>query len=188
MRKSYYSQDEEKISPDSSGIRNFCRVAGPISLGIAGILIATAIINFTIAFGGTKPPTLFWCFPLAFPFLIAGAIMTNFGYMGKIARYHASQMAPVAKDTFNYMADGTADGIKTMASAIGEGLSEGGINLGGSAEPMIKCHKCNETVDADSKFCSGCGAPMGKTKPCPRCDELNDPDAKFCDDCGTRFY
>jgi membrane protease subunit (stomatin/prohibitin family) len=102
--------------------------------------------------------------------------------MGSIMRYSAGEMAPVGKDTFNYMAHGTKDGIKTVASAIGEGLRTGAPASDG--EVQIRCHKCNHANAPESKFCSACGASLGKTKPCPACHELNDPDAKFCDNCG----
>ena len=92
---------------------------------------------------------------------------------------------PSGKDTFNYMAEGTREGIKTVAGAIGEGLREGG--LAGGSQTMVHCHKCNALAPADAKFCSQCGHALSKTKPCPHCQELNDPDARFCDNCGQAF-
>ncbi|MCK4998804.1 MAG: zinc ribbon domain-containing protein [Anaerohalosphaera sp.] len=177
--------EEERIDPGHNSIRDFCRVGGPVCLVIAFVLIATAFINFFMAFGGSEPPRLFWCFFLAMPFFIAGGAMTNFGYMGKVARYVAGETAPVAKDTINYMVDGTQDSIKKVASAIGQGFSE--ANIGGGGGTKVKCHKCNELVDADSRFCSECGSALDKVKTCSQCGELNDPDAKFCDNCGNSY-
>ena len=105
--------------------------------------------------------------------------------MGKVMRYGAQEIAPVAKDTFNYMAEGTSEGVKTMASALGQGLREGG--LAGGSGTMVRCHKCNALVPDDAKFCNECGQSLGKTKSCPGCQELNDPDARFCDNCGHAF-
>ena len=105
--------------------------------------------------------------------------------MGRVARYQAQQIAPVAKDTFNYMAEGTQEGIKTVVGAIGEGLRQGGP--GGSPQTMVRCHKCNALIEAEAKFCSQCGQAVGKTKACPQCRELNDPDARFCDNCGYKY-
>jgi len=118
--------------------------------------------------------------------------MTMYGYAGKMARYQAAEIAPVQKDTFNYIADGTKGGVKTVANAAGEGLATGfaagGLAGAGLAEtdsrPGVRCHKCNFVETSDAKFCSQCGGAMEKSKPCPQCDELNDPDAKFCDNCG----
>jgi RNA polymerase subunit RPABC4/transcription elongation factor Spt4 len=118
-----------------------------------------------------------------------------YGYAGAMARYQAAEIAPVQKDTFNYVADGTQEGVKTAAKAVGEGLSSG-LAAGGMAgigssgednEPGVRCHKCNFVETSDAKFCSNCGAAMEKSKPCPKCNELNDPDAKFCDNCGETF-
>ena len=133
------------------------------------------------------------CIPfIGFPLMFAGLVMTMFGYAGKMARYQAAEIAPVQKDTFNYMADGTKDGVRTVANAAGEGLvggfAAGGLTGAGAAaadsQPGVRCHKCNFVETADAKFCSKCGAAMEKSKPCPACNELNDPDAKFCDNCG----
>ena len=179
--------DSSRIDPGHSGIRDVLRIVGPILLLIGIGLIATAIINFAMAFGGSEPPRLFWCFFLAFPFLIVGTPMTQFGYMGKVARYTAGEMAPVAKDTFNYVATESKEGITAVASAIGEGLTAGGVALGGENKESVRCHKCNSVQDADAKFCDDCGTALLKNKQCPGCDELNDPDAKFCDNCGHDF-
>jgi membrane protease subunit (stomatin/prohibitin family) len=102
--------------------------------------------------------------------------------MGSILRYSAGQVAPVGKDTFNYMAQGTKDGITTVASAIGEGLRAGAPAPGAAVQ--VRCHKCSHANAIESKFCSQCGTPLGKTQPCPACNEMNDPDAQFCDNCG----
>lgn len=142
-----------------------------IVLGIAGIFLVGPV-----------------CIVLAFvgmPVLFAGSAMSMFGFVGRMARYQAQEVAPVAKDTFNYMAHGTSDGVRTMASALGQGLREGG--LGGGSQTLVRCHKCNALVPDGARFCSQCGQTLGKTKPCPGCQELNDPDAKFCDNCGHRF-
>ena len=143
------------------------------------------LVNFFMAFGGHGQPDLFWCLFVGMPLLFAGGVMTQMGFMGKVIRYMSQEAAPPAKDTFNYMADGTKDGIKTVVGAIGEGLRESG--LGGGSQTMVRCHKCNALAPADAKFCGQCGQSLGKTRACPNCRELNDPDAKFCDNCGHAF-
>jgi len=125
-----------------------------------------------------------WCVGGMFAFAI-GLAMTAAGFMGAVARYQAAEVAPVGKDTFNYLADGTRDGVKTVAGAIGAGLAAGLGGAGaGQAERVVRCHKCNADNDANAKFCGRCGAALAKTRPCPGCGELNDPDARFCDACG----
>ncbi len=178
---------EKQIDPGHKNLRDILRIIGPIVLGLGVLGIVIGIVSFFAAFGGSGPPKYFWCAFVGMPLLFVGGIMTSAGYMGKVARYQAQEMAPVMKDTFNYMADGTQDGIKTVASAIGQGLSEGGLNLGSQGQTKVRCHKCNALVNIDAKFCDQCGQPQGKTKACPGCQELNDPDAKFCDHCGHSF-
>ena len=182
--------EEEKIDPGHRGIRDALRVIGPIVAVVGLIFAIVGIASFFSAFGGSGPPRHFWCAFIGLPLLGIGIALTKFGYMGKVARYVAGEIAPVGKDTFNYMADGTKDGVKTLATAVGQGLGAGmagAAAAAGSQQTKIRCHKCNALLEEEAKFCSKCGAPLSKTKPCPKCSELNDPDAKFCDNCGQNF-
>jgi hypothetical protein len=175
----------QQIDPGHNSTRDTLRVVGPAVAVIGLIFLIVGIADFFRAFGGFQPPKLFWCIFVGVPLLGAGAALSRFAYMGKVMRYMAQEMAPVGKDTFNYLADGTRDGIKTVAGAIGQGLREGGLS--GAPQTAVRCHKCNALAPADAKFCSQCGTSLGKTKPCPNCREWNDPDAQFCDNCGRAF-
>ncbi|MHC4479026.1 MAG: zinc ribbon domain-containing protein [Planctomycetota bacterium] len=176
--------EEKRIDPGHGQLRNVFRVLGPL-LAITGvILIVVAIVSLFSAFGTGEPPRYFWCFFAGAPIWFVGMVLCKFGYMGKVARYVAGEIAPVGKDTINYMAEGTKDSIKTVARAIGEGL---GTAATGEAATKVRCHKCNNLLEEEAKFCSACGSALGKTKACPKCNELNDPDAKFCDNCGFGF-
>ena len=94
-------------------------------LAIIGLgFIVTGVASFFSAFGSFEPPRLFWCCFVGMPVLFVGAVMCGFGYMGAIARYQASEIAPVATDAVNYMADGTKEGVKTVARAVAEGIQE----------------------------------------------------------------
>ena len=82
----------------------------------------------------------------------------------------------------------TGTGI-LASTAIGkesfwEGLKEG---MTGVSETKVRCHKCNNLVDSDAKYCDQCGEAMVKSSKCVNCGELNDPDAKFCDNCGKEL-
>ncbi len=184
--------NKKEIDPGHAGPRNFFRVVGPLAAVIGLILIVVGIGSFfakASRFGDPSdefgPPKHFWCIFVGMPVLVVGLVLSKFGYMGKVARYVAQEIAPVGKDTFNYMAEGTQDGVRTVAGAIGEGLREG--MAGESGAPLVRCYKCNHVVAGDAKFCSDCGASLEKSKPCGQCGELNDPDAKFCDNCGGAF-
>jgi RNA polymerase subunit RPABC4/transcription elongation factor Spt4 len=176
--------EDKKLDPGHNKLRNFFRVTGPL-VALAGLIfVAVGLVSFFSTFGSFEPPRYFWCAFVGVPLLAVGMLLCKLGYMGKVIRYVAGEVAPVGKDTINYMAEGTKEGIKTVAQAIGEGL--GAVGTAG-AEAKVRCHKCNDLVEEDAKFCGQCGTTLGKTKACPSCQELNDPDAKFCDDCGHRF-
>lgn len=172
--------------PRHHEVRSFLRFGGPLVLLIGVIFAAVGMISFFSAFGGGGPPQYFWCAFIGLPLIALGSFLSKMGFLGAVGRYVAGEAAPVAKDTFNYMADGTSDGVRTVAKAIGEGIASAG---GGSAaaQSIVRCHKCNEDNDADAKFCKSCGAPLAKSKACSSCGELNDPDARFCDNCGTEY-
>ena len=87
--------------------------------------MAVGMISFFAAFGSFQPPRLFWCCFVGMPILFVGLVMSKFGYFGSVIRYVAAESAPVAKDTVNYMADGTKDAVKTVARAAAEGIQEG---------------------------------------------------------------
>jgi RNA polymerase subunit RPABC4/transcription elongation factor Spt4 len=175
---------ENSIDPGHKGPQELFRTLGPVILGIGILLMIVGGVDFFRAFGGSEPPRLFWCFFVAIPLLFVGGVLSQFGYAGSVVRYMAQEMAPVGKDTFNYMADGTKDGIQTVAAAVGQGLGQGMAAMGGAMGAKVTCRTCKALVDAAAKFCPQCGGAMTKDKPCPNCKHLNDADAKFCDNCG----
>jgi len=164
--------------------RTLIRTLGMVILLIGLVFMAVGLIDFFRAFGGYGTPKLFWCLFIGMPLLFIGSVLCIYGFMGSVARYSAGEMAPVATDTINYVVDETQDSMKTVASAIGEGLAAASVSAAPDAEMKIRCPKCNHPADDDSKFCPECGSAILKTKPCTTCNELNDGDAKFCDNCG----
>ena len=111
-------------SPKHKSVRTFLRIAGPL-IAITGLLlIVIAFISFVTAMGGYEPPKYFWCAFVGMPLLFIGNVMSKFGYIGAVARYLASEAAPVAKDTVNYMAEETQQGVRTVARAVAEGIQE----------------------------------------------------------------
>lgn len=193
------TREEERINPGHTTARSLLRFFGPVIL-ITGIVFVVVGFVSIVSFSGPelprfngfeehmlsemKGPRFAWCPFVGMPLIFVGVVMTGYGYMGKVARYAAGEIAPVGRDTFNYLAKGTEEGVKTIAKAVGEGL---GTAVGGKTEVKVRCHKCNTLVYEGAKFCPECAAPLGKSKKCPGCGELNDPDAKLCDECGHRF-
>jgi hypothetical protein len=175
------------------GVRAFLRVVGPLFLLAGGGMLAVALIDFFSAFGTMRPPRLFFLGFIGMPLLAIGSAMCKFGYMGAALRYMAGETAPVARDTVNYMVEGTEESVRTVARSVGEGLgagiaaargTAGTPGAGGGAGALVRCRKCNADNDADARFCDGCGAALVKDQPCPDCGEPNDADAQFCDRCG----
>ena len=171
--------EEQKINPKHREIRQVLRIAGPLAAGLGLLLIAIGFGSFFMSFGGGGPPRFFWCAFLGMPILFVGTAMCMFGFMGAVARYQAGEVAPVGKDTFNYLAEGTKGGVQTVAAAVGAGLAQGMAGTG----KTVPCPKCGHLGDADSKFCDECGTLLAKA--CPSCGQVNDHDAKFCAKCGS---
>jgi hypothetical protein len=177
--------DDNRIDPGHTSTRDTLRVIGPILVVVGALFMIVAFVNFFSSFGRPfSQPDLFWCFFVGGPLLAAGIHLTRLGYMGRIMRYMSQEMAPPAKDTFNYMADGTKDGIKTVAGAVAEGLRQGS-SLG--SPPPVRCQSCSTMNSSDAKFCIHCGQALIKSRMCPNCNELNDPRANFCENCGHAF-
>jgi len=172
---------DQPIDPNHETKRNALRVLGLVLLLVGICLSAVGLISFFSTFGGHERPRFFWCAFVGFPLVAIGFHLLSAGFLGAAARYMAGESAPVAKDTFNYVATETKDGVRNVAQAVTEGVMAGKSGVG----IQVKCPKCNEANDADAKFCKECGTPLGRTKPCPSCRELNDHSAKFCDHCGN---
>ena len=117
--------DDNRIDPGHNTTRDTLRTIGPILLVIGGGFMIVGLVDFFSAFGGFHSPTLFWCLFVGMILLGIGLHLTPLGYIGKITRYMSQEMAPPAKDTFNYMADETKDGIKKVVGAVAEGLRQG---------------------------------------------------------------
>lgn len=176
--------DQEKLQRGSTAIRDIFQIIGPIILCLGAIFVIMGVMD---AIGSDGRHGRSWWPFVGLPLLFVGAVITVNGFMGVMARFHASQIAPLGKDVTNYMVDGTKGSIKTIGSALGAGLAEGMGQPAGEAaagQVAVRCHKCNKPNPADAKFCSDCGAALTKSKPCPACHELNDPDARFCGNCG----
>jgi ribosomal protein L40E len=172
-----------EIDPRHQQIRNVLRIVGPGVLVAGLILTGIGLLSFFSSFGSFGPPRDFWCAFLGLPLMAVGAALTQFAYLGAIARYSSGEVAPVGKDTFNYMAEGTSEAVRTMAHAVGQGLSSGAR---GTEAVGGHCPKCDAPNPADARFCDRCGASL-EDKSCPRCGSRNDSAAKFCNQCGGQL-
>lgn len=48
-----------------------------------------------------------------------------YGFMGAVFRFAAGEVAPVAADSVNYMAEETKGGVETVAKSAAKGVVEG---------------------------------------------------------------
>lgn len=171
--------DEERINPGHLKARQSLRMLGPLVFGIGLLFTVVGMGSFFMSMGTFGPPRLFWCCFVGMPLMFVGGTMSGYGFMGAVTRYQAGEIAPVGKDAFNYMADGTRDGVQTIASAIGAGFNEA------APAASVACRTCGQGNDPDAKFCDECGAAMSAT--CHACGVDNDSNAKFCDACGSQI-
>ncbi|HHW38189.1 MAG TPA: hypothetical protein GXX18_13290 [Bacillales bacterium] len=165
-------EKEKFITEQHKKARSFYRILGPVLLFIGAICLIMASIDF-FTLQGFEEPKFFWLFFLSLPIIFIGFVLTGFGFGGAIAKYQSREYAPVAKDTFNYLATETTSGVKEISKAIQEGAN--------STQSLI-CYKCNGENLIHAKFCSYCGEKLVQI--CPHCEEVNTADALYCNHCG----
>ena len=175
------------IKENHGKIRGKLRIIGPSILAVGVLCMIVALIDFFMAFGGSGSPDLFWLFFIGAPLMFVGGVMTSMAFMGAVARYQACEVAPVGKDTFNYMAQGTKDSVRDLAGAVGEGLGLREGDEDDNVERPAICPACDEPNDHDARFCRKCGGSITQAKVCEDCGEKNDPSASFCDNCGRKL-
>lgn len=168
---------------DHAGLRNALQVVGPVIVLIGMVLSAIGFVNFFSSvnnnFGG--PPRYFWCAFIGLPMIGLGGSLCKFAYMRAVTRYMADEVAPVGKDVVNYMADGTQDAVRTIATAVSDAIRSGAAPEDAAA---VRCRSCHAENDASANFCKACGQPLTRSIPCHSCGEQNDADAQFCNRCG----
>jgi len=169
----------ELEDPQHGDVRSLLRVIGPAMMAAGLLFMVVGIGSFFASFGSFEPPRHFWCAFVGMPLLAVGATISKFAYIGAVARYMASEVAPVGKDVTNYMVDGTKDSIRDVATAVGEGFAAA------HSPHVLRCQKCGSENESSANFCHECGAPFAKTKRCEKCGDLNDTTARFCDHCGA---
>lgn len=116
--------DNKLGSAQHSNIRTALRVGGPVIAGVGLLFMFVGLSSFFASFGSFEPPRFFWCVFVGMPLLFVGIVMCKYGYLGTIQRYVARESAPVAKDIVNYMGENLQPGIKAVAQAVTEGITE----------------------------------------------------------------
>lgn len=174
--------------------RSVLRIIGPIVLITGIVLTVVGIGGFFLgiissfeggpSFGGASNSfKLFFLAFIGIPLTGIGGAITKFAYMGAVARYAASEIAPVGKDTANYMIDGTKGAIGDLAQSVGAGIAAGMTGERADVE-TVDCPGCGQACDSGARFCSNCGTPIPGEVRCEQCGAMNEPDARFCSQCG----
>lgn len=172
--------EENNINAGHTGTRNTLRVIGPAVLLVGIAFMAVGFISFFSSMTSMNmgPPKFFWCLFVGMPLTAIGGAISKFAFIGSVLRYMSAEAAPVGKDTFNYMASGTKDGVRDVFSAVREGLT-------GEAANEIACPHCSHENEVDAKYCDQCGGDIAAEIHCPACSKSNEVDAKFCNGCGV---
>jgi ribosomal protein L40E len=166
--------ETEKFLPEQHRkMRSVFRIFGPIFLVIAGVCMVLAFVDF-FTLEGFEEPKYFWLFFIALPIIFVGFILTGLGYGSSVAKYQTREYAPVAKDTFNYLAKETTTGVKEIANALQQGSR---------ADVSSNCHSCQQQNPIDARFCNSCGEKLIQI--CSGCQHENKNDAQFCNQCGS---
>ncbi|MCH7321204.1 zinc ribbon domain-containing protein [Solibacillus sp. MA9] len=113
-------------------------------------MVIAGIDFFTLDF--FESPKYFYLFFIGLPLLAIGFNLTSLGYGSKLAAYQSREMAPVAKDTFNYLANETTGSIEKIAQAAQKGKS--------TVVEAKQCGNCQELNKIDAKFCNECGKAL----------------------------
>ena len=145
------SNNNKFIPEEHKRKRAMFRTLGPIILG-AGILcvVIASIDFFTLDF--FEEPKYFWLFFVGLPLLFVGFNICALGYGADLAKYQSRELAPVAKDTFNYLADETTEGVEAITRAVQKGKS--------TVVEAKMCQYCQELNKMDAKYCNECGQAL----------------------------
>lgn len=154
-------RDEEQLNPGHREVRTILRVVGPLLIGVGAIFMAIGLISFFSAFGSFEPPRYFWCCFIGAPLIAIGSGLTKVAYMGAMFRYFAGEVAPVQKDTFNYLAKGVSPGVTELTQAVREGWQGNSRDPGLDPSDAVKyCSNCGQGAAATANFCSSCGQKL----------------------------
>lgn len=141
------------VTEEHINTRNTFRILGPVILLIAIICL---IIGFKSTFMPEPDPFIdeygnfistpsqnkFWLMFVGMPLLAIGLALTKAGFAGKVAEYGARELAPVAKETWNYIKEN--EPIQKQPAT-------------GKIVHAIQCENCHTLNPAQSMYCNSCG-------------------------------
>jgi ribosomal protein L37AE/L43A len=131
----------DSIDPGHGRTKRGLQVLGIACLAVGGILALIGFVGFLNSFGDTDSgtPKGFVLVFIGVPLLGIGGTIVKFAFLGEMGRYGAGELAPVAKDTLEYIQE----------------------------RDTVACPSCGKTNEAGSNFCEACGARLTKSATAP---------------------
>ncbi len=106
----------------------------------------------------------------------AGTVgMLLFAPLAATAAFGAFKQSQLPNEVFGEVEKYIISGGKSAVVTIGQMLNDN----------EIQCPVCKAKNPRGQKFCSRCGAKLGKT--CPNCGAAVDSNTKFCPECGSQI-
>jgi len=112
-------------TPQQNSVRTALRIAGPVIFLTGVICVVIAVASMVASAGSFGIPDHFWLAFVGMPLMFVGSVMSMYGFMGAVARFAAGEVAPVAADSANYVAEETKGAVETVAKAAAKGVVEG---------------------------------------------------------------
>jgi RNA polymerase subunit RPABC4/transcription elongation factor Spt4 len=95
------------------------------------------------------------------------------------ARYSVEAVAAL-KEEEGAIATAT-DGPEAMIAA-----RVAALRSAGASEASVSCARCGLRPEADARYCSACGLPVGNPVACRSCGSALPAGSRFCPGCGAR--
>lgn len=169
------------------------KTVGKILLSIGIVTSITGIILLILGFANVGDfssnidMVLFmvggFLFAIGFAILGFGIQAISFAHAREIGSYTASSVAPVLKETTEYIAPAVNKSVGGLAESISEGIVSGKAK---EKTETITCQECGEKNEKGSKFCSNCGKSLDTEKFCSNCGKKIENDDNFCPHCGQK--
>jgi hypothetical protein len=128
-----------EVDPGHRGKKLGLQAISLACLAVGGLLTLIGLIDFASSFGDPSSglPGGFVLLFIGVPLLGIGGTLFKFAFLGEIGRYGAGELAPVAKDTLDYI----------------------------KGQDEVVCPSCGRANEVGSNFCEHCGAALGAPAP-----------------------
>lgn len=122
--------------------------------------------------------------------VIISIVTFVYAHRREIMAYEVSTVAPIVKETTEFVANDIVPSVNKAVGGFTEAVAGGistGIAKGKNSSKKLKCPKCGELNEPNSKFCGNCGVKFVFAKHCSQCGEELKSTDKFCANCGQKI-